>query len=512
MTNNIENYINEINRLMKYDRSKTIIEQQKKPVGPRADVEAGPIAMSPMNKIKTTRYKTKEEISGESFGYPEYCGSPSYAVDGDVNHPAYHEWCIYQSPKGVMYFPKDSKVIQTIEGEQSWSDLFGIFLERPVGGRTLDEYFERVGEVRGEDIGNRLRSDFYDSLTKIFPVGSVRKIIIGGRQYGPIVSGSIIADTNIVNDDGSERDDFKIEWRFKGYKTISGNIYYTPPSKEVLQPSGLDIVKHEGSNMAIKGFEQLSSYLCGPESPFAGGTILGSYKTETLACDVLAILFYIYGGPAALITAMGIEFLNAKSLWDEGDKEGAVIATIFAMLPITGQVTGMVLETIITKIGKNGFTKVLTYISNFIKFLLGDIKGMDVWDMYKKLNKAEREAVYEITAKLPTLADNLSNYLTKVYNVLKNVDDIPGVIDVNILRVNIKSIIDKANIIRGLKNIGIQFSSIITLIFGASFIKTIIDEFNEENQYNLTPEDIGTSKLTEEQMIELINSMVPSNE
>jgi hypothetical protein len=326
------------------------------------------------------------------------------------------------------------------------------------------------------------------------------------------VSGSIIADTNIVNDDGSERDDFKIEWRFKGYKTISGNIYYTPPSKEVLQPSGLDIVKHEGSNMAIKGFEQLSSYLCGPESPFAGGTILGSYKTETLACDVLAILFYIYGGPAALITAMGIEFLNAKSLWDEGDKEGAVIATIFAMLPITGQVTGMVLETIITKIGKNGFTKVLTYISNFIKFLLGDIKGMDVWDMYKKLNKAEREAVYEITAKLPTLADNLSNYLTKVYNVLKNVDDIPGVIDVNILRVNIKSIIDKANIIRGLKNIGIQFSSIITLIFGASFIKTIIDEFNEENQYNLTPEDIGTSKLTEEQMIELINSMVPSNE
>ena len=41
MTNNIENYINEINRLMKYDRSKTIIEQQKKPVGPRADVEAG---------------------------------------------------------------------------------------------------------------------------------------------------------------------------------------------------------------------------------------------------------------------------------------------------------------------------------------------------------------------------------------------------------------------------------------------------------------------------------------
>ncbi len=204
MTNNIENYINEINRLMKYDRSKTIIEQQKKPVGPRADVEAGPIAMSPMNKIKTTRYKTKEEISGESFGYPEYCGSPSYAVDGDVNHPAYPEWCIYQSPKGVMYFPKDSKVIQTIEGEQSWSDLFGIFLERPVGGRTLDEYFERVGEVRGEDIGNRLRSDFYDSLTKIFPVGSVRKIIIGGRQYGPIVSGSIIADTNIVNDDGSE--------------------------------------------------------------------------------------------------------------------------------------------------------------------------------------------------------------------------------------------------------------------------------------------------------------------
>ena len=515
MTNNIENYINEINRLMKYDRSKTIIEQQKKPVGPRADVEAGPIAMSPMSKIKTTRYKTKEEISGESFGYPEYCGSPSYAIDGDVNHPAYPEWCIYQSPKGVMYFPKDSKVIQTIEGEQSWSDLFGIFLERPVGNTTLDEYFERIGEVRGEDIGKRLRGDFYESLTKIFPVGSVRKIIIGGRQYGPIVTGSIIADTNIVNDDGSERDDFKIEWRFKGYKTISGNIYYTPPSKEVLQPSGLDIVKHEGSNMAIKGFEQLSSYLCGPESPFAGGTILGSYKTETLACDIAAILLYVLGGPVGVIAGMSIEFANAKALWDDGDKFGAVIATIFAVLPGFGSVIGNTIKTLITKIGKNSFIKVLTFISNFIRFLLGDLKGMDIWDIYKTLSKAEREAVFEITSQLPTMIDKSVVYLDEVYELLGKVDNIPG-IDVSQVRSKIKYIIDESNIIRGVKNVGIQFSSIMTLIFGASVVESAISSYNEENNDTITIDDLelGTG-LTEEQRQELykiIESMVPTNE
>ena len=186
MSKNIDIQLNEINRLINYDRSKTITEQEKEPVGQRADVEVGPISVSPLNTIETERYKKEDDISGKSFGYPEYCGSPSYAISGDESHPAYPDWCMYQSPNGVMYFPKNSKVKKVIENDDSWADLFGAFLDTPVGKGTLDDYFDKIGGLRGEETERRLRNEFYDSITKIYPVGSVVRIEINGKKYEQI--------------------------------------------------------------------------------------------------------------------------------------------------------------------------------------------------------------------------------------------------------------------------------------------------------------------------------------
>lgn len=514
MIDNIENYINEINRLIKYDRSKTIIEQQKQPVGPRVDVEVGTISSSPISDIQTKKYKTEDEITGKSFDYPNYCGSPSYAISGNTNHPAYPDWCMYQSPKGVMYFPKDSKVKKVVKNEDQWSDLFGSFLSSPLGKGTLDDYFEKVGDKRGPEIERRLRRGLYDFITKIYPIGSVIRININGKQYNTILKGKLIGDTNIVNDDGTERDDFNIVWDFKGYKSIGNeNIYYTPPTIEVLTASGTEIFAREASNMAIEGFEQLSSYLCGPESPFAGSEFFGFYKSETAVCDLTAMLFYIFGGPVGWVAGMGIEFLNAKSMWDEGDKLGATIATIFALIPIVGEGVGVVVKQAINTLGKNSFTRILSFISNFIRFLMGNVKAMDVWDMYKILSKEERKYVFEITSKLSIMSAETTKYLDEIYKIVKNSESIPG-IDMSKLANNIKYIIDNSNLIRGIGNLGAQFTSIFTLIFGISVVNEMIDTYNEENNTNYTLDGLNNDDLPDDVrkgMIEILNDMVPNN-
>ena len=46
MEENIRKRLVEMNRLMSYDRSKTIFEQEKQPTGPRADVSVGKISTS----------------------------------------------------------------------------------------------------------------------------------------------------------------------------------------------------------------------------------------------------------------------------------------------------------------------------------------------------------------------------------------------------------------------------------------------------------------------------------
>jgi hypothetical protein len=505
MDKNLDNQINNIKRLINYSRSKTLLEQSQNP-NPKASVEVGPISSAVQRTIETPRYRSEGEITGKDFDYPNYCGSPELTISGDEKNPAFPEWCMYKTPAGVMYFPKESKVIRIIQNEEDYNDLFKGFLKK--NNYALDKIFEKIGKTWGIETEERLMRDFYDTIKKIIPLGSVRTISIDGKNYGISLVMEYVNDGSLVNDDGSKKD-LSIVYRFNKYKS-NDNTYYLPPTIET-SASGYDIVKHEGKNLANIGFESISSYLCGPNSPFAGGEIFAGYTTESFACDILAMLIYLFGGPVGMVGGMSIEFINAKSLWDEGDRLGATICVMFAMLPLIGESFGFAVKTIVSKIGENGFTKVISFISNLIRFLLGDLKGMDLYDMYKLLSKEERKIVLDITSKLSVISQETHKYLITVYNVITKLDEIPGINKTKLLE-NLQFILDEANLIRGIKNLVIQFSSILIIIFGVKFIQECIDKYNEMNNTDFKIEDIGTSKLSEEEIFSIIDQMAPKDQ
>ena len=66
MEENIRIQLVEMNRLMNYDRSKVLSEQDKKPSGPLRDVEVGKISSSIKNDpIKIKQYQSDERYNRE---------------------------------------------------------------------------------------------------------------------------------------------------------------------------------------------------------------------------------------------------------------------------------------------------------------------------------------------------------------------------------------------------------------------------------------------------------------
>ena len=485
-----------MNRLMNYDRSKVLSEQDKKPSGPLRDVEVGKISSSIKNDpIKIKQYQSDEDITGSDFGYPKNCGSPDLAVAGTVEHPVYKGWCMYNTPKGVMYFPENTKVIKTINS--NWKELYESFIESPINNssdKTMDDWFNEYGEKYGEEFESGLRNSLYDQLQRIYPNGVSQKLKINGTNYRTLLGGKISKN---LNTESNKNNPFSIDWYFKYYKNDNNNIYQQP-KKEVLQASGLEIWWNEASEMSEIGFKQLSSLVCGEDSIFdewfgTEGKNVGAFKLigidyayEEFWCDLLAgLMFFI--NPVA---SFSIEFAHAYDLWkNKNDKFGALISLSIGLIPLFGDIGSSVFKQLGTKIGKTSFVRVIGFITNYIKFLSGEVKPTVIWSALKNLSKEERSLVYSFYASSREL-------ITKAGNFKKYVDD--AIIKLNESGMSkpltkksleaVSEILEETNFLKSTLNMGLQMGGIFTTILGASTIRALgqnPDKVAEESMESL---------------------------
>ena len=465
MTNNIENYINEINRLMKYDRSKTIIEQYS------TSVEVGiPKASVKQDQINSKRYKTKSEISGESFNYPNYCKRPDLAVPGTVEKPAFNGWCKYRIPGGenkTIYLPKDAEIISTIDSKEDVKDLYDNFMYD--FNEKGEKYFNSIGEKYGEESENYARNDFYNQLLRIFTIGSVRSFKLLNTVYSVKTIGSVQPLTN--------KTQINILWRFGGFHNKKTNVLYNEPNINILKSSGTDILWYEGINLANKGFKELSSIACGDKSPFKSWGKVGllekiglEYGYEEMACDVLATLLFFINP----VGSVAVEFLHAYDLWEnKDDKFGATVSMTLGMLPIIGDFSSSILKQLIQKTTKQGFIKVLTVFTNYIKFLTGEVKATAIWDSFKRLSKNERKLLFEIYATSSEFLSKASSLKTYIKEATKNLQKSGlGELEKKSLE-KVIEILEHTAPLNGIINTALQMGGIFTNIFGAATIKSL---------------------------------------
>ena len=148
---------------------------------------------------------------------------------------------------------------------------------------------------------------------------------------------------------------------------------------------------------------KLSSLVCGEDSIFdewfgTEGKNVGAFKLigidyayEEFWCDLLAgLMFFI--NPVA---SFSIEFAHAYDLWkNKNDKFGALISLSIGLIPLFGDIGSSVFKQLGTKIGKTSFVRVIGFITNYIKFLSGEVKPTVIWSALKNLSKEERSLVY----------------------------------------------------------------------------------------------------------------------
>ena len=97
---------------------------------------------------------------------------------------------MYNTPKGVMYFPENTKVIKTINS--NWKELYESFIESPINNssdKTMDDWFNEYGEKYGEEFESGLRNSLYDQLQRIYPNGVSQKLKINGTNYRTLLGG-----------------------------------------------------------------------------------------------------------------------------------------------------------------------------------------------------------------------------------------------------------------------------------------------------------------------------------
>ena len=230
------------------------------------------------------------------------------------------------------------------------------------------------------------------------------------------------------------------------------------------------------------------------------------YAYEEFWCDLLAgLMFFI--NPLA---SFSIEFVHAYDLWkNKNDKFGAIISLSIGLIPLFGDIGSSTFKSLATKIGKTSFVKVIGFITNYIKFLSGEVKPTVIWSAFKKLSKEERSFVYSFYASSREL-------ITKSGNFKKYVDD--AIIKLNESGMStpltkksleaVSEILTDTNLLKSTLNIGLQMGGIFTSILGASTIRALgqnPDDVMEESMEALY-ETLRTLEETEgKTLFEIIN-------
>lgn len=458
MTNNIDNYIKEINRLMKYDRSKTIIEQEGAPVEPKTDVEVGDISSTVIpNDVEVSGYGENsfviKDFSGSEFGYPENCNS-EFVLEGDETKPAIEGYCIYKGFGDKKIYINEKDKVWFISG--SYTELYDMW-------NDLVEKYPSIDEWSDEK-----QNEFYDFLKKGYEFGTVRQIKSNNQNY--------IARYKFNNG----------FWGFSGLFNKGGQSYNEPKVTRV--EDGWEIYRHELTQNYLEPYvfeniDSLASFLCGDDSPFAGLFTIPwlEYKSEELFCDILAgVLMAI--SPTGAVVGLSIEILHAKDLYNKGDKLGALISLTIGLLPVIGDGLGKILKGLIGKIGPKGISSVVRVITLIVKFLSGQVKASKLISAMKTLSTDERKMLYYLwstSSELTSKAKRLSSEFDDIYKRLNSLGYGGELISDSVKLIS--EILNESSILKNFGDLVAQTGTIMTTIFGLHFVESITSDPNNES-------------------------------
>lgn len=449
MENKINNNISRITQLMKYDRSKTLLEQSQ---GEQVNKDETNITPSEINIGKN------DDPYGKEFNYPNNCKYPKQTLQGTLEQPVIKGYCIYRSPKPGGYVTEENEIYKiylpenaTISFHDSEDDLAVI----------MEPIESKYKETRDESWYDSI----YNSLERIFPITSPAIVRSFKTQKG--VSNTVIG-----------RNDENL-WFFKGYTN------YTEPKINVVSDPYIDVIS-DIKDMSKASVDLVSSFLCGDKSIFKGGRIpILDYRTEEFACDVVASLL-MYMGPIGLAAGATIEFAHAKDLMNKGDMVGAYISITIGLIPIIGDAASIALKSLVKKVGFNSVVKVISCFVNYIKFLNGELKATVILDAIRNLTKDERRLLFLLHStsnEVLRVINGLPKYLDEAIEYINELGLSGLWFDESIK--NILNVIRKSSFVRGVLNVSAQMGGMLTSIFGTQTIVSLGYDPNSQDTEEL---------------------------
>jgi len=470
MKGDIKIQLNEINRLMKYDRSKTIIEQQKEPVGPRVDV--GDISSTVIpNDIKVDGYGENsfviKDFSGSEFGYPKNC-NPDFVLDGDETKPAIKGYCIYKGfgDKKIYVNEKDKVIFITKTNElmTMWDELVTKY-------PSIDEWSDEK------------QNEFYDFLKEGYDFGTIRQI----------KSNSQIYVSRYKFNNGS--------WIYSGLFNRGGHSYNEPKVTRV--KDGWEIFRHDLTQEYLNPYvfntlDSVSEFLCGENSVLHDvwtlkiGNVM-EYPLEEIACDLLSVILMCFG-PFGIAASISIEAAHARVLYNKGEKFGAALSLILGMLPLVGDVTAMALRKLTSKIGITGFTKVIGVITNLFRFYSGELKTTQIVRSLLTLSKEERKVFFEICSRMSYYIDEMTSWTDILIDLGKGFDERGIKIVSESIEKIAKLFATNKSLVgfgRWILDAGGQISGVMSLLLGSRAIAQLTDN----------------KVMTEEEILEILDEM-----
>jgi len=190
-------------------------------------------------------------------------------------------------------------------------------------------------------------------------------------------------------------------------------------------------------------FDSFSSFLCGDNSPFKDWFTIPwlEYPSEELFCDIVSGILIGFG-PIGATAAIGIEIAHARDLYNKGDKLGAAISLTLGMIPLFGDAAAIGLRSLLRKVGKNGFTKVLGVFTIGLKVISGEVGATTLRKSIIRLSKSEREILYRLWATSTSVVGSIGTTKETVEYLLKSIDPLPGL---KIWKTSLNKILDLIN-------------------------------------------------------------------